>query len=308
MFFSCTSFFEKNIYLLNEKFERLQRDSFFIIAIDKNKVIHFEDSEIESYEQKFQEISLNRESNLYCIYSVKNGNLEEAEKIWFELLKKEKFKVIFFLNLLRTFYILEDWEGSKKLFENLHLEQKLSFKEAKVILDVLESQKRFEELLLYLDFLTNNLDLEIPERILSGNYYLSYGEKKQAEAEFEKVLSVYSFQKEGLEGMLKVYFYEENYETAEIFLKSFLQFYKPNEEIALIGAEIFYKLGKHEEGMNLLKQITPQDKKKFFSLWKALSYSLNYRNIKPVSQFLKFSYPYKIEQEAKIFQKILLSE
>lgn len=308
-FFSfCSSFLKKNVYLLDEKLDKLQRDAFFIVGLDKNIVLLFSDREVENYEAKFRKLIQTQEPNLYSIYAAKTGNLELAEKIWFELLNTKTAQSVSFLNLMRTFYILEDWEGMKNLFEKLHLEQNHSFQEAKTHIKVLESQNRFGELLLYLDYISNYFDLEISERIFVGNSYLNYGETKQARAEFEKVLSVYPFHKEGLEGMLKVYFYEEKYETAEIFLRNLIQFHKLSEDVTLTGMEIFYKLGKYEEGLKLLKQATPKEKKKFFFLWRALSYSSNYKNIQVPPQFLEFYHSYSPSQEVKIFQKILASE
>lgn len=308
LFSFCSSVFRKNIYLLDEKLEKLQRDAFFILGFSENKVFLFEDKQVEIYEIKFKKLVWTKEPNLYSIYAAKTGHLEIAEKIWFDLLNTKENKSVSFFNLMRTFYILEDWEGMKKLFEHIHLEKNFDFQEVLTYLKVLESQRRFGELLLYLDYISNYLDLEISERILVGNYYLNYGELRQAGAEFEKVLSVYPFHKEGLDGMLKVYFYEEKYEIAEMFLRNFLKFHKPNEDVVLIGSEIFYKLNKYEEGINLLKQTIPADKKKFLFLWKALNYSSNYKSMKVPSQLLEFYRPYSPNEEQKIFQKILLSE
>ncbi|MCX8000783.1 MAG: hypothetical protein N3A69_17850 [Leptospiraceae bacterium] len=181
-----------------------------------------------------------------------------------------------FFNLLRTFYLLDDREGIKKLLEKFYQKKNFSFSSIKITAEVLISQSRFEELIWILDYVSNSIPLEILERLQIANYYLNYGELEKARKEFEKVLFVYSFQKEALEGMVKVYFYENNYETSNMFLKAYLNSYKPNEELVLIGMENFYKLTLYREGIELSKQLlNPKNKARYFSLLKALYYSFS---------------------------------
>ncbi|MCX8000663.1 MAG: hypothetical protein N3A69_17240, partial [Leptospiraceae bacterium] len=271
-FVSCSSLLKPNLYLLDDKFELLQRDTLFIVTTSQNKITLFEDKDLIQYEMKLKTLNPISNPNLYSIYALKSGNVQLAETTWWNRL--ESGEITSFFNLLRTFYLLDDKEGIKRLFEKFYQKKNFSFIKAKPTLEILSSQIRLEELILVLDYISNNIELEILERIQIGNYYLNYGELEKAKKEFEKILLVYSFQKEALEGMIKVYFHENNNETSNMFLKTYLSFYKPIEEFILIGMENFYKLKLYQEGIELSKKISkPQNKEKYFSLLKALYYS-----------------------------------
>lgn len=295
---SCSSLFKPNLYLLDDKFETLQRDNLFLIAVAQNKTALFEDKEISKYEEKFKNLNSSSNLNLYSIYALKTGNIELAENTWWSLLEKNELSSFF--NLLRTFYLLDDRDGIKKLLEKFFQKKIFSFSSLNLIAEVLISQSRFEELIWILDYVSNNIPLEILERLQIANYYLDYGELEKARKEFEKVLFVYSFQKEALEGMVKIYFYENNYETSNMFLKAYLNSYKPNEEMVLIGMENFYKLTLYREGLELSKQLSnPKNKARYFSLLKALYYSFS-------SKIPKTNW-YSLE-EFKTFKAILKGE
>ena len=292
------NFLRPNLFLVEDKFELLQRDSRFLISI--NPPEYFLDPEIHLYEIKKQALEKEEaKSNLYWIYALKSGDILEAETYWKNLALKKGFHTIEFYNFLRISYLLEDWQMARSFIREVFRKQHLDKTLLEKMITFLKNSQRYEESILVLDVVSEFENFEISAREEIAEYFFKIGELEIARGEYEKILSVFSFHKKALLGMLQVCIYEEKWENASVYLKAIQSTQTLPENFFSLALQVYYHLREYEKALELAKKAPSKVKKdlEFQKIYKAILFSTS-RN--PIG--LDYQIP---EEEKKIYQMLL---
>lgn len=265
-----------NLFLIEEKYEILKRDPKYLVAMTGEKPEVFTDKEIDEYDKKKDSLKKeNPQSNLFYIYALKSGEILEPEKAWEASAREKGPNNIEFYNLLRTMYLLEDWDGARNFIREIFSIHPPEKKLIERMIGFLKGMERYEESILVLDIVSEFDSFEISAREEIAAYYLSIGDIPGAKRQYERILSTFSFHRTALLGMLKASVYEENWEDGLEYLKVLRGLGNLPSEAYLFALQVFYEKGEYEQALDIVKKspVEIKDDPEFRRIWKGLVFS-----------------------------------
>jgi tetratricopeptide (TPR) repeat protein len=266
-----------NLFLMEEKYEIIKRDSRYILGFEGQEPIPFVDRDIDAYEKQRKKFSIEPKSQEYLVYTIKTGEILEPETHWEEEALQNGVQSTGFFNLLRTMYLLEDWEGAREFLRKLFSKHPPEKDKIQKMVTFLKNQSRFEELVLVLDIVSEYENFSLESRIEIAEYFLSVGDLENAKRQYERILSTYSFHKPALLGMLRVSVYEEKWDSGIQYFRALNALGYLPEDAYYYAIWVHYSLGEFEEAYQLFNQTPPKKKKEkeVLELGRALRFSLS---------------------------------
>lgn len=152
---------------------------------------------------KFSEVQTLNEA----IFLAKDGRIEEAESIWIEFLEKEPNNKEALMNLVRMYYILEEYSLAKDRIRSWVVKNKIQLADFTNILQELNDEYRLEERGMYLEAVMDIPGYELYSYQELGNYFLYKKQLNSAEYYFQKILEYYPFHESALESMAEICLY-----------------------------------------------------------------------------------------------------
>lgn len=267
----CFSIFRPTPILEDDKSQILKADIQFILLNEdlssiKNPDFTFLDKKIKS----LQKTKSFHELNNLAVYGLKLSYIETSEDILKKLQKEKPSEIVPFLNLLRIYYLLDEYEVCKKIINEYY---KFHAGNKKKIFDVmayLKNSNRVEEHVLFLDVLSNYQEHEMQALEELGLYFISVRDFDLAKPYFEKILTIYAYNPLALHSLMQIHFINESWAdviTYSIPLKK--EKIKRKDYYAMV-AKAHYELGDYSLAIKESEEATDLDKASldFLIVWR----------------------------------------
>ncbi len=304
LFQSCSSIFKFNPIIDSDSFDKLKIDTEFILLDSNLNPIPFpEKLNFDKEIKKLQNSKKLFEINNLAVYNAKLAHIVESEKNLKEIIEKNPEEKFFFLNLLRLYFLLDEYEDcqklTKKFFKKETVNRKKVFYE---VLDFLKARNRVKEKVIILDMISVYSEFETKATEELGLYFLKLKDYNQANFYFEKILGTYAYHKIALISMMEIHTYSESWKQVLIFGKS-LERDKPSDmKFTNMQSKAYFELGDYENCIRIIEESKDSEKLdlEVFTLWRDanLTLDLNYNpsKLKRLFPILKNKYPFLSEE------------
>ena len=261
----CSAFFKPNLLSNLEISDLLENDKNFFHSDGKE----FEDKEVDKYFSKMKKYSIQKSEesqNLYGIYSAKNSQVLESQKIFLEIINKYNNKY-YLLNYIRLMYLIDDYSNLRK---NLKVFIEKNKENRDLILEIssiLKKKERKEENTIYLGVVAELPNFEKLASMELGEFFFNTGDFNSARQYYEKILNSYSYDIVALDSLLTISIYEEKYQDAIAYGKVLRKENFKNKEFYLNLCKAYYEEGEYEEIVSFFGEIPEKDKMDRSLLW-----------------------------------------
>lgn len=222
-----------------EKVDKLQRDKKFIFI--KTKAFkQLKTKKLETYEAKEDFLAQSKalyDRNNIAIYQIKQAKADKAEANLKEVLDKKPTHFVATLNLLRLYYLVEDYELVRRHYDRYLKEIDADKKKVFSLISYLEKKNRIEEKVLFLDVLVTYKNLEIEALEQLGLYFLENRDFYNAEMYFEKLLQIDSFNLIALQSMMQISFEKDEWDAVILYGSTL-------DKLRSSGEDYFYYMAK----------------------------------------------------------------
>jgi hypothetical protein len=243
------------------------------------------------------------DKNNYYVLEAKNGNLDFAERGFRDLLNERSSEMAPFLNLVRMYYIIQEFEVAKK-FIRQHVERnRIPFPRMKPILDKLESSYRLDERGMVLEAVQNIPEFQYYSWKELGKYFIFKRDLSSAEYYLQKILTGNPFDEESLLLMAEICLDEGRWSELVDYGKA-LHLTNNGKKYSyyFIGRGYFERL-MYKEGLEWLEKAPDSEKQKpeFLILWKDLTLSVHpYKSLESIRRYFRMArekgFPYSEEE------------
>ncbi|MBE7412559.1 MAG: CDC27 family protein [Leptospiraceae bacterium] len=205
-----------------------------------------------------------------AIFFIRDARIKEAENIFLSLIEKEPSKIVPLINLIRLYYILDEYDVIREVFL-LYFDKNKNLKDqADAILNELKNRNRLEERVILLDALTSKSGWEIkaPEEL--GIYFYEQGNYRNAIIYFEKILASYPFHPKALYYMSSIALELEKYTDALLYANNLLDEKQKWENLYYICMKANYELGRYREAIQFAERASEKEKTdlEFLRTWR----------------------------------------
>ncbi len=213
LFFSgCFSIFRPTPVLEEDKSEILRADNQFILL--KENLSPVENPDFTSLDKKVKSLQGAKsfhELNNLAVYGVKLSYIESSEGILRKLQKEKPQEMTPYLNLLRIYYLLDEYEIAKKMLNDYYKLHSGDKKKVFEFMKYLKSSNRAEEHVLFLDVISNYQEYEIQALEELGLYFISIRDLELAKPYFEKILTIYAYNPVALHSLMQIHYINESW-------------------------------------------------------------------------------------------------
>lgn len=267
----CFSIFRPTPILEEDKSEILKADKQFILLNeDFSPVSNPDFSSLDKKIKSLQKAKSFHELNNLAVYGVKLSYIESSEDILKKLQKENPQEIVPFLNLLRIYYLLDEYEIGKKMlneYYKIHIGNKKKIIE---IMNFLKTTNRAEEYVLFLDVVSNYQEYEMQALEELGLYFISIRDYELAKSYFEKILTIYAYNPVALHSMMQIHFINESWaDVISYGLPLKKEKVKVNGYYAMM-AKAFYELGDYAKAVKISEEATNSEKESldFLIVWR----------------------------------------
>ena len=272
VFINCGNFIKPSIELEEDKFEKFKNDTEFILLDQNLKPIPFNTGlKLEKEIKKLINSKNLYDKNNLAIYGLKISYIYESEKILQELTRKNPTQLEFFLNLIRVYHLLEEYNEIRKEFQIFYFNNKDKLSE---LLNYLQKKNRIEEKIAILDYIATIPEFENKALEEMGVYFLEIRDFKQAKFYFEKLLANFAYNKIALLGMMEVHTQNEDWKQV-IEKGKLLQREKKTKKFTALLARAYFESADYSNSIRVIEE-TPDSEKldiEILTLWRDSIYS-----------------------------------
>lgn len=187
----------------------LEKDPFFIYM--ESKLVSEEDLALPSNEEKNLKLLRSQvarlsfaDRNNLAVLELKDGNLDYAERTLISLVESDPTSRYPLLNLVRLYYLLEEYSIAKSQVSTWVSKHKISYKEFQAHLQILADAHRTEERGMYLEAVSDKPGYELPVWLELSRYFLWKGDLGSSEYYLERILTTMPFHEEALQSMAEL--------------------------------------------------------------------------------------------------------
>jgi tetratricopeptide (TPR) repeat protein len=271
-FFNCGSFIKPSIELEEDKFEKFKNDTEFILLDENLKPIPLNTKlKLEKEIKKLINSKNLHDQNNIAIYGLKISYIYESEKILQDLTRKNPTQLEVFLNLIRIYHLLEEYNELRKEFQIFYSNNKDKLSE---LLNYLQKKNRIEEKIAILDYLATIPEFENKSLEEIGTYFLGIRDYNQAKFYFEKLLANFAYNKIALLGMMEVHSNKEDWKQV-IEKGKLLQREKKTKKFTSLLARAYFESADYSNTIRVIEE-TPDTEKldiEILTLWRDSIYS-----------------------------------
>ncbi|MCE9500073.1 MAG: hypothetical protein K8R21_06200 [Leptospira sp.] len=213
--------------------------------------------------------SLNDRNNL-AVFQIRNSELDSAEKILKELAMSERSNLTPLLNLIRLYYISDEYPELRKFFALFA--KRIDYNKVLVsrILTELEKQKRTEEKVIILDALTNLPGFEMKAMEELGIYFTNIQNYGEATGYFEKILEVDAFNNVALFNLALISVESGKWSDVILYAGNISDLKTVSGEVYFFLVKANYELGNYREALRLADKAPTSEKEsiEFMTVWR----------------------------------------
>lgn len=187
----------------------LEQDSHFqymdqgMLPIGELKDHRNDSKHIKLYKKNYSSLAY-ADRNNYYILEAKNGNLDLAETGFKELVSENHKIDIPFLNLIRMYYILEEYSLARSFASRFVTMNRIRLKEFIPVLEHLEKNYRLEERAMVLEGISEIPGFELYSWRELGKYFLFKKDFGSSEFYLQKILATLPFDEESIVAMAEL--------------------------------------------------------------------------------------------------------
>lgn len=208
----CVSIFRPTPVLEEDKSEILKADKQFILLNENlTPVVNPDFTSLDKKLKSLQGAKSFHELNNLAVYGVMLSYIESSEEILKKLQKEKPQEMVPFLNLLRIYYLLDEYEIAKKMLNNFYKYHAHDKKKVFEFMKYLKESSRAEEHVLFLDVISNYEEYEMQALQELGEYFISIRDLDLAKPYFEKILTIYAYNPVALHSMMLIHYINESW-------------------------------------------------------------------------------------------------
>lgn len=144
---------------------------------------------LKSFKKNESGLDASDRNNLYVLLA-KDGDLNKAESGFISLVNTNPKEAIPLLNLVRMYYITNEYETARNFIKLYIDKNSISLNEFKKVLEILKSKYRLEERAMLLEGVSNSNGYELYAWEELGKYFLFRKDFQSAEYYLQKILTL----------------------------------------------------------------------------------------------------------------------
>lgn len=267
----CFSIFRAAPILEDDKVEVLKNDKELILLDENLNPIQNPDfTYLDKKIKSLQKAKSFHELNNLAVYGAKLSYLETSEEILRKLQEEKPDQIAPVLNLLRIYYLLDEYEIAKKMLNGYYKIHTNDKKKVFEIMKYLKTSNRTEEHVIFLDVISNYQEHEIQALEELGLYFLSIKDYELARSYFEKILTIYAYHPVALYSMMKIHFVSESWSQVIIYGLSLKKERKKDNDYYSMMTKSYFELGEYLQAIKFSEEAPESEKVliDFLTVWR----------------------------------------
>lgn len=226
-------------------------------------------------------------NNLGILFA-KNSLLDDAESFWKECMKISESNPVCFSNLIRMYYLIDEYEISKKEISTyLKTAKKEQIQQVRKLLT---SQNRKEETVLLLDVQSKIPGMEVVSWDELSAYFLEKQDYEKAYFYLEKILEINPYHKNARASMVLLAHDLEKWDDLLMFAMNLNSTDDKIPDLNYYIAKAYYEKRNYSEALEWIRK-SPESEKEtfpFIELWKKILLSVNPNSdLHPILTYIK---------------------
>lgn len=267
----CFSIFRPTPVLEDDKSDLLKADKNFILLDENLKPI--ENPNFSNLDQKIKSLQKAKsfhELNNLAVYGAKLSYIESSEEIFKKLQKEKPHEMVPYLNLLRIYYVLDEYDIAKKMLNGYYKTHATNKSKIFDLMKYLKAANRPEEYVIFLDVVSNYPEYEIKALEEIGLYFLSTRDLNLAQSYFERILASYTYYPIALYSLMQIHFINEAWSNVIIMGTALQKEKKKEKDYHAMMAKAYYELGEYEKAIKISEEAPDSEKAyiDFLMVWR----------------------------------------
>lgn len=226
-------------------------------------------------------------NNLGILFA-KNSLLDDAESFWKECMKISESNPVCFSNLIRMYYLIDEYEISKK---EISIYLKTAKKEQiQQVKKLLTNQNRKEETILLLDVQSKIPGMEVVSWDELSTYFLEKQDYEKAYFYLEKILEINPYHKNARASMVLLAHDLEKWDDLLMFAMNLNSTDDKIPDLNYYIAKAYYEKRNYSEALEWIRK-SPESEREtlaFIELWKKILLSVNPNSdLHPILTYIK---------------------
>lgn len=302
---SCASFIEEDIDFESQENLKLEKNFYIfwdgkehLFAIENNRMVE------EVLQSELLNLKISFADKSQCDLSIGAYNYKTLNNIAIWQLFQKNYKTseinlsssfklsaqdpIPFLNLLRFYFILEDYNAARQIIKSFLEKTKEENSIIKELLETLKKQNRLKERILILDEIVNYTPLDVEALNELGIYLYKEGLYSKAKPYFMKVLEIFSFDVVALNHLLLISSKIEDWKSAQQYGRALVEIGKYPTGTIYYLSKAEFELGNYQQSLKYINMASKEEKNSywFLILWRNSLWSSDIRaSLEPLKEY-----------------------
>lgn len=271
LFHGCFSIFRPTPVLEEDKSEILKTDKQFILLNENLTPIENPDfTSLDKKVKSLQNAKSFHELNNLAVYGVKMSYIESSEEILRKLQKEKPQEITPYLNLLRIYYLLEEYDIAKKMLNEYYKSHSGDKKKVFEFMKYLKTSNRSEEHVLFLDVISNYQEFEMQALEELGLYFISIRDFEMARPYFEKILTIYAYNPIALNSMMQIHYINESWGDVVTYATPLKKEKAKDKNYYTMLAKAYFELGEYQLAVKTSEEAPESEKVSidFLTVWR----------------------------------------
>ena len=267
----CVSIFRPTPVLEEDKSEILKADKQFILLNENlTPVVNPDFTSLDKKLKSLQGAKSFHELNNLAVYGVMLSYIESSEEILKKLQKEKPQEMVPFLNLLRIYYLLDEYEIAKKMLNNFYKYHAHDKKKVFEFMKYLKESSRAEEHVLFLDVISNYEEYEMQALQELGEYFISIRDLDLAKPYFEKILTIYAYNPVALHSMMLIHYINESWTEVITYATPLRKEKTKDKTYYTMLAKAYFELGEYKLAVKASEEAPESEKSSldFLTVWR----------------------------------------
>ncbi len=271
LFNGCFSIFRPTPVLEDDKSDLLKIDKNFILL--NENLTPVENPDFSNLDQKVKSLQKAKsfyELNNLAVYGAKLSYIESSEEVFKKLQKEKPQEMVPYLNLLRVYYVLDEYDIAKQMLNNFYKVNVTNKSKIFEFMQYLKATNRSEEYVIFLDVVSNYPEYEIKALEEIGFYFLSTRDLNLAQSYFERILTIYAYYPTALYSLMQIHSTNESWNSVITMGTPLKKEKNKGKEYYSMMAKAYYELGDYQKAIKASEEASESEKifPEFLKVWR----------------------------------------
>jgi tetratricopeptide (TPR) repeat protein len=224
---------------------------------------------LKSFKKNESGLDASDRNNFYVLLA-KDGDLNKAESGFISLVNTNPKEAIPLLNLVRMYYITNEYETARNFIKLYIDKNSISLNEFKKVLEILKSKYRLEERAMLLEGVSNSNGYELYAWEELGKYFLFRKDFQSAEYYLQKILTLTPFNEEAIVSMAELCLDTKRWSELVDYGKAMNLLPNKKKISYYFIAKGYYERGRTKEALEWIQQSPDSERAnvEFLILWR----------------------------------------